>query len=75
MQSHIGWRDHISRGAQASAETRKNNLMCRKGLHEMTPENTKMNKKKGRADYRTCIACAKIAYNSRRMGPREEPWR
>ncbi len=74
MRGHIGWRDRnsIQRGSKISSEAKSNDPMCQKGLHEMTPENTKI-KKRREKEYRECIACAKIAYDSRKIGPRQEP--
>lgn len=74
MQGHIGWRDpgSIKRGVEASAALRRNNPMCLKGLHNMTPENIKVKTRNGKKS-RECIACIKIAYEARRIGPRQEP--
>jgi len=74
MRGHIGWRDPVSirRGNEIISEARRSNPRCVKDLHDMTPENTKI-KKRREKEYRECIACAKIAYDGRKMGPRQEP--
>ncbi len=64
--------ESVRRGIQVSANLRKNSPICRKGLHEMTPENIKTKTRSGKIS-RECISCAKIAYDLRRVGPRQEP--
>ncbi len=65
--------ESVRRGIQVSADLRKNSPICRKGLHEMTPENIKTKTRNNGKESRECKACAKIAYDSRKMGPRQEP--